>query len=151
MNAEVIIVLGAALNRDGSLGPSLRARVDAGIAAHRAGHAPLLLMTGLYEADAMKRAALVEGVAESAILVERSARSTRENALASAELMRRHELGRALLVTQPFHMRRSLATFRRVGIEVAPLFAQETAPLGLRVREWGALVVYGLRGWLGCS
>lgn len=143
---DIIVVLGAPLRPDGSLGLSARERVEAGVAAWRAGLASHLLFTGgrtdpslwadlraairgpaarergeRAEAEAMRELALVLGVPDAAILVESKARSTEENARFAAELMRERGLDRALLVSQPYHLHRSVALFRREGIEVVPL------------------------------
>ena len=58
---DVIVVLGAALGPEGDLGPALAERVLAGVEAWRAGQAPMLLMTGSYEAEKMKRRAVEAG------------------------------------------------------------------------------------------
>jgi uncharacterized SAM-binding protein YcdF (DUF218 family) len=146
---DVLVVLGAALRADGELGPALAERVEVAAAAFHRGAAPCLIMTGAVEAEAMRRRAVELGVPEAAILVEKQARTTRENALATAALMRRHGLAHALLVTQRFHRPRSLAAFRRAGVAVEPLqFDGRPARLKQLVREAVALLVYAARGWL---
>jgi uncharacterized SAM-binding protein YcdF (DUF218 family) len=130
---DVIVVLGAPVTRDGALGTSLRERVEAGAAAWHARRAPWLLVTGgrtrdaaVTEAEAMRRHALARGVPDQAILVEDRARSTVENARFAAALMRERGLERALLVTQPYHLRRSLALFTRAGVAARPLVLDES-------------------------
>lgn len=139
--ADAIVVLGAGVHPDGTMGRSARERVEAGVKAWRAGLAPWLLLTGgpsdallrgrwcrrwrrfaattseATEAAAMRRLALLLGVPAEAVLVEEEARSTEENARFAARLMRRGGLTRALLVTQPYHERRSLAVFTEAGID----------------------------------
>ena len=145
---EVIVVLGASLPPDGRLGRALEPRVVGGVEAFHRGRAPVVLMSGRYEARAMRDYAIARGVPSAAIWLEETALTTRGNALGAAELMRAHGLSRALLVTQPYHMRRSLAAFRRVGLTVAPVPIPENAPYQQRVREWVALALYAARGWL---
>ena len=145
----MIVVLGAALSRDGGLGPALAERVEAGVAAWKAGRAPLLLMTGALEASAMRARAVELGVPGEAILIEHSALTTRENALFCAEILRRRGLERALLVTQRYHRPRSVAAFRRAGVEAEALgFDGRSATARMLARECVALAVYGARGWL---
>jgi uncharacterized SAM-binding protein YcdF (DUF218 family) len=149
VKADVLVVLGAAMTPDGRLGPALDERVRVGVDAWHRGVAPKILMTGKYEATAMRARALELGVAESAILLEHTALSTRENALFSSELMRVHGLARALIVTQPFHRLRAIAAFRKLGIDAQALaFPSERVTPRQVFREYGALAVYGLRGWL---
>ena len=60
-------------------------------------------------------------VPDSSILVESTSRNTLENALFSKrELERKHLNPPYLLITSGFHMRRSLYTFQKAGIQVLP-------------------------------
>ena len=147
--ADVLIVLGAALAPDGRLGPALAERVEAGVSAWKSGLAPRLLMTGAYEASAMKQRAIELGVPAQAILIEHTALTTRENALFSGEILRQNGLRRALIVTQPYHRRRALAAFRRLGIEAEALrFSSKRDSLRQYGREVIARFAYRLRGWI---
>jgi uncharacterized SAM-binding protein YcdF (DUF218 family) len=146
---DVIVVLGAALTPDGRLGPALAERVEAGADAWRRGLASRLLVTGAFEAEAMRRRAVELGVPFEAILLEKTALTTRGNAVASAEILRAEGLRRALVVTQPYHQRRSIAAFRRAGIDAAPLvFESRRNPPRQIAREYVALAIYAVRGWL---
>jgi len=102
MTADVIVVLGAALGPEGDLGAVLAERVLAGVDAWRAGAAPMMMMTGKYEAELMKRRAVKLGVPAEQVLVETAALTTRENATGCAAIMRAHGLRRAIVVTQVF-------------------------------------------------
>lgn len=146
--ADVIVVLGAALGPEGDLGAALAERVLAGVEAWRAGRAPWLMMTGIHEAEKMKRRALKLGVPDARVLVEPTARTTRENALRCAELMRAHGLERALVVTQGYHQRRAIAAFRRVGVTACALSFPHRGQLAWWLREAAAWVVYKARGWI---
>lgn len=148
---DVIVILGAGLRGDGSLGRSAEERVEAGVAA-RARHPgkPLLLTggscdsslrgdlrswlfgararrrRGRTEAEAMRERVVMLGVPTGEILVENAACSTEENAQLAAGLMRIHDLRRALLVTQPYHLKRSLALFRQEGVEACPIVLDDS-------------------------
>jgi uncharacterized SAM-binding protein YcdF (DUF218 family) len=145
---DVIVVLGAALTADGELGTALAERVCAGVAAWRAGRAPQLMMTGVHEAEKMKARAVALGVPAAAILVEPTARTTRENALRCAELMGRHQLVRALVVTQAYHRLRAVAAFRRVGVTAEGYRFDGRFTTKQAMRELVALAVYRARGWI---
>ena len=149
MSADVIVVLGAALGPEGDLGPLLAERVLAGVEAWRAGRAPMLLMTGKYEAVLMRRRAVKLGVPEERVLVETAALTTRENATGCAAMLRAHGMRRALVVTQRFHRARAVAAFRRAGVEEAEALAYPSMPVALktRLRERVARAVYRARGW----
>lgn len=72
----------------------------------------------------MKEAALVKpyilkmGVLEEDLIIENESNNTRENALFTKAIIDEKKLsGTYLLITSAFHMRRSLACFKKVGIE----------------------------------
>jgi uncharacterized SAM-binding protein YcdF (DUF218 family) len=147
--ADVLVVLGAALRSDGRLGPALAERVEAGVAAWKRGHAAHLLMTGAREASAMRARAVELGVPHEAILIEHAALTTRENALFCREVLRAHGARRVVVVTQPYHRRRGVLAFRRVGLHAEALeFPSVRPPPRAVLREVVALVVYKLRGWI---
>ena len=148
MGYDVIVVLGAALTPDGELGPALAERVHFGVAAWRDGEAAKLIMTGIHEAQKMKARAMSLGVPGEAILVEHQARTTRENAVHSAALMRRHGLTSALLVTQGYHRRRAVATFRHAGVVAQAMLFPSRSHLEQIAREIVALAFYKSRGWI---
>ncbi len=97
----------------------------------------------------MKQRAVELGVPSDVILIEHTALTTRENALFSGEILRRQQLLRALIVTQPYHRRRAVAAFRRVGIQAKALkFRSQRDTLRQHGREVVARWVYRLRGWI---
>ncbi len=146
---DVIIVLGAALGPEGDLGAALAERVLAGVEAWRAGRAPLLLMTGRYEAELMLKRAVKLGVPRDRVLVEIAALTTRENATGCAAIMRARGLRRALVVTQAFHRARAVAAFRRAGVDADALaFVDAMGTWQMSAREVAARAVYRLRGWI---
>jgi uncharacterized SAM-binding protein YcdF (DUF218 family) len=149
-SADVLIVLGAALTPNMKrLGPALEERMMAGATAFSRGLATRMIVTGKFEAALMRERAVELGVPRDAVLLEHTALTTRENALFSAKLMRDHGLRTALLVTQPYHRRRAVAAFRRAGVDARALaFESQRSNARAVVREYGALAVYGLRGWL---
>jgi uncharacterized SAM-binding protein YcdF (DUF218 family) len=149
MKFDVIVVLGAALGPDGTLGPALAERVEMGVIAWKRGYAPWLLMTGEREASAMREVAISSGVPADQILVEHQARTTRENAIYSGALLRERGLRRALVVTQPYHRARAVAAFRRVGVEAEALeFWSRRQTPRQQARELVARAVYRVRGWI---
>lgn len=117
-------------------------------------------------AEAMKALLVDLNVPESAILMEAESRNTRENAVNSAAIASASGIDRVLLVTSALHMRRALATFRALRLEVEPAPADfevmpEPAHLlrwlpsadALRdssraIKEYLAYWVYRARGWI---
>jgi len=75
------------------------------------------------EADAMAAAAIMLGFPARDIVTENQSRNTRENAEAVQKLLPHKTI---VLVTSAFHMRRSVAIFKKQGFSVLP------APVGYR-------------------
>lgn len=125
--AGAIVILGAPLRPDGALPPLAEERVRTGVDLWRRGLAPVICVTGghcprghehtLAEAEGMARWVRAAGVPESALRVDREARSTRENAQRAAAILFPEGRRRVWLVTQPFHLRRALHLFRSAGFD----------------------------------
>jgi len=125
--ADVIIVLGAAVKSNGIPSNALLRRVQHAVTLWKAGAAPLLLMTGGIgrflpsEAEMMRSIALEAGVPEESILLEPRGLSTLDSAQKCLQLLKNSNIGslsqlKAIIVTDNWHMRRSLMTFRHVGL-----------------------------------
>lgn len=123
----------------------------------------------------MAETLMTMGVPKDAILIEPNSRNTYENAIETRALMEKEGLERAVLVTSAMHMPRSLAIFRRQGVDVtaaptdywvseadweyylAPNLgvqlinlipsAQDMNLTSMALKEWIGLLVYRLRGW----
>jgi len=65
------------------------------------------------------------GVPADRIMVETQSKTTREEALVVAPMLTAQGIQQVVLVTSETHMRRSLGTFRAVGINAIPAIAQE--------------------------
>jgi len=122
--ADIIIVLGSGLRKDGRPGPALLRRSRHGAALWHEGFAPLLFCAGgqseyypRTEAQACREILMAAGVLEEAILLEESSRSTEENAIYSKQLLDRLGLSRIVLVSDSFHMLRARWLFQKQGIE----------------------------------
>jgi uncharacterized SAM-binding protein YcdF (DUF218 family) len=97
---------------------------------YKRGVAPLILVTGgnlgvlssneWSEAQGMLDFLTLAGVPSQAILLEDQAQNTYQNALYSRPLLELVKAQRVLLVTSAFHMKRSLAIFKRQEIPVTP-------------------------------
>lgn len=106
------------------------------------------------------------GVPPNRILLESESRSTHDEAILVAGMLRSLHIDHIVLVTSDIHMRRSVGVFRAQGIDTTPAIAPDpgwTMPWRKRVvptsegLEFSAAVVhelvglsyYWLRGWLG--
>ncbi|MCE9553586.1 MAG: YdcF family protein [Planctomycetes bacterium] len=71
-------------------------------------------------ADAMKELMERLRVPADAMLLENTSRSTYENAVESARILKQHHVDKVILVTDAAHLPRATRCFRKQGIEVIP-------------------------------
>lgn len=121
------------------------------------------------EADRFKEVMILMGVPDSVILLENQTRNTHESASAVKNILR--DLGYrsddCLLITSAFHMRRSLACYRKVGLPLDSFSADFYAHQGKYypdaffipkldaiviwhklVKEWAGLTAYWMAGYV---
>ena len=114
----------------------------------------------------MKQTLIGLGIPADRILFEDRSKTTRDEAVIVAEMLAPLAPASVVLVTSGFHMRRSLAVFRSVGINAIPAIARE-APhddswmvtylpsrwaleeTHFAIHELLGLAYYRLRGWQG--
>lgn len=132
--ADVIIVLGAGVERDGTATWATHRRVMHGAALYKQGFAPYILCTGGFESYPEKSEASVckdilqqSAVPDSAILMEENSSSTEENAIEAHKVMQEKGFKTAILVTDNFHMLRSEMLFHRQGLTIFTSPAQITS------------------------
>jgi uncharacterized SAM-binding protein YcdF (DUF218 family) len=106
------------------------------------------------------------GVPASAIRLDEASRNTRENAINARVLMEEEGCRKTLLVTSAAHMARSVATFKRLGVDVFPVstdvrvvmvpersfldFLPSADALKMTteaIREWMGQKIYQWRDW----
>ena len=119
---DAIVVLGAA-QYDGRPSPQLAARLDHAIDLWNAGLAERVMVTGgkmeadrFTEAEASRRYLIDAGVPETAILLEDAGRNTFDSLDAAAVILLANDLNEVLLVTDPFHAKRSELIAAEVGL-----------------------------------
>lgn len=124
-SADVIIVLGAGLNAEGQAGLALTRRSLHGADLWSEGYARYVICTGgtspkqtRSEAEACAEILQVQGIPETAILIEAQSLSTEENALHSQTLLQAADWQTALIVTDSFHAFRSRHIFQAYGMTV---------------------------------
>ena len=150
--ADLIVVLGNAVEVDGRPSPRLRARLDAALAAYRRGLAPRIIVSGGVERDgrdearAMARYLIDAGTPEGAVLQDPHGRDTFETARDTAAVM--NGRGRVLVATQWFHVPRTVLAMRRFGLRrvsaIWPRFFEPRDAYSF-LREAVGLPYYALR------
>lgn len=149
---DAVVVLGAALMKDGTVTPLLANRVKRGIERwHQHPEAKLIMSGGQGsdelqpESHAMRAFALAQGVPEEAILVEDRSATTHENIAFSEALREKEGLvseGRLLVVSDDYHVFRALLIACALGIAADGAGAKVRLYFALNalVREWVAYI-----------
>jgi uncharacterized SAM-binding protein YcdF (DUF218 family) len=77
-----------------------------------------LIEVGHVEAEEIRQAMLMMGVPDSVMIVEPDSKNTHESAVAVAKILKERtiEPSQTVLITSAFHLRRSLACFKKEGI-----------------------------------
>jgi uncharacterized SAM-binding protein YcdF (DUF218 family) len=163
--SDAIVVLGAGTIGKGMLKDDSMRRTIRGIELYKRGLAPLIIFSGDERrnepAEAAVRAEMARalGVPQEAILRLDRTRTTREESIQTADLLRQRNAKRITLITDSMHTRRAKRLFERVGLEVYPAYSADyvvsmTSPrdrlwLSMRVaQESLALIYYRLAGYI---
>jgi len=158
---DVIVVLGAGVIADCVPNQHGMRRVLLAVRHWRQQPSARMLFTGgtgevCSVAVAMAGLARELGVPGDRVRVETASRNTHENAILSGSLLRAWGASRAMLVTDRLHMRRAVASFARLGLDVqrasVPIYEgheDNVSMLTAGLREFVALAYYRMRGWIG--
>ncbi|MEM9775669.1 MAG: YdcF family protein, partial [Chloroflexota bacterium] len=122
-SADAAIVLGAAVI-NGEPSPVFEQRILHGIELYQTGRVQKLIFTGgigaddtLAESEMGRAVAIASGVPAADILIETDSRVTQQNLLEACTLMQKDGLQNALIVSDPLHMKRSMAIAHGIGLE----------------------------------
>lgn len=100
-------------------GGDTNARIEKGVNLYRDNWAPKILFSGaaasgdVSNAEAMRNIAIKMGVPESDILIEEKSQTTAENATFSADIIKEEGFKKIILVTSPYHQRRTYDLFQK--------------------------------------
>jgi uncharacterized SAM-binding protein YcdF (DUF218 family) len=121
------------------------------------------------EADKFKRSMVLMGVPGESIIIENETRNTAESAIEVQKMLNvlHYKAKDCLLITSAFHMRRSLAAYRKAGLELEPfstdfyahprVFYIDTFIIpqldGMikwhkLTKEWAGMVAYKIAGYI---
>lgn len=186
--ADAIVILGGATNAPEAPRTWIDLREEGdrvlyGGQLFRAGKAPKLILSGGRvdwwgnnmgpESEDMAQILKFLGVPDAVLIQEPTSLNTRQNAVNVKKILDEQKIRRILLVTSAMHMPRSLAIFRKLGIDtipaptdfrityassVPPSFqgfllsalpsAEQLAYTTKALKEYVGLIVYWLRGWV---
>jgi uncharacterized SAM-binding protein YcdF (DUF218 family) len=144
--ADAIVVLGR--------GPLFNEhRVERAAELWQAKQAPRIFVSGAGDASVIIERLEKKGIPQAVLDGENCSLTTKENAVFTAAILQPQGIRRIALVTDEPHMWRSVLVFRAYGFKVIAKTSEIPAYLGgiraklfLRLREYTALLSYGLRG-----
>jgi uncharacterized SAM-binding protein YcdF (DUF218 family) len=108
-NADAIVVIS---------GGDTDARISEGVEIYMDGFSDIIIFSGaaaegeVSNASAMRNIAMRKGVPIDAILIEEDSKTTDENAIDVARVVKREGFKSIILVTSPYHQRRAYGAFR---------------------------------------
>jgi uncharacterized SAM-binding protein YcdF (DUF218 family) len=159
---RVAVVLGTQVLAGGRPSRTLEARVRHAARLYAEGEVSLIIPTGGLgnhppsEAEVMARILREEGVPEEDLLLEDRALNTWDSARLVARMAEKIGVVSVLVVTDPLHCVRTVATFEKVGLGAwaepvysSPMWRGRWMRRGQLVREIGALIWYRIRYRVG--
>jgi SanA protein len=124
--AQAVLVLGAAVHRNGQLSAVFRDRASKALEVYRAGKAKKILVSGDHsagnydEVDAAKKFLLKNGVSGQDLFVDYDGFDTYSSVYRAKEIF---QVGSLIISTQEFHLPRALYLARSLGINVCGIEA----------------------------
>ncbi len=121
--SDAIIVLGAHVTEQGKASGALRERTLHAVKLYKRGLAAAIITTGGIgtnppaEARVSADLAIAAGVPARAVFLEDESHSTWENAVNAARICRFHGWRRVIIVSEPYHLFRARANFRKQGLQ----------------------------------
>ncbi len=122
-HADLAVVLGNKVELDGTPSVRLKARLERTAELYKAGWFPVILVSGgvgiegFDEAAVMKRYLTGCGVPAAAILEDNQGVTTQATAENTARILQEKKWRSVLVVTQYFHISRSVLAMQRCGVE----------------------------------
>lgn len=116
-------------------------RIKKGVELYKEGWAPVLVFSGaakegdVSNALAMERIAIKSGVPTDSILIEEKSKTTAENATFTSDLLRKNNLQSFILVTSPYHQRRTYELFKKENA-LAKIVNQSALDENWRKKGW---------------
>lgn len=155
---DTLIVLGGDVTTGRLLGLTSYWRAVYAIFEWREGQFKRIVLSGAEVCEPMRDFLIAQGVPAAAIELEGRSTTTRESALALAQLLRDRP-GRKVLMTSDYHMFRAYRAFRKAGLEVTPRpFADASKRAGSFRTRWpvfldlmtetAKIVWYRVHGWI---
>lgn len=119
--ADLAIILGNKVNKDGTLSERLAKRLESGVFLYRQHRVQKILVSGglgkegFYEGDKMKEYLIHQGIPDSVIIVDNKGNTTRATVDNTLKLKEKYPFNSAIVVSQYFHVTRTKKLFKDKG------------------------------------
>ncbi|NNM28753.1 MAG: YdcF family protein [Akkermansiaceae bacterium] len=140
MHADVAVVLGAAAYHK-KPSPVFEERINHAINLYKSGRVEQIMLTGGFgegapfaESEVARLYCLDKGLPESALLMETRSKTTWENLREAKPILEENGWKSALIVSDPWHLKRAVAMARHLGIEAHPAGTPTTRFRSLKAR-----------------
>ncbi len=136
-DVDCILVLGSKVRPNGDPGVTLEDRLIQGIALYQLGTSPKLLMSGDHgtseydEVNTMKQYAIDAGVPSYDVFMDHAGFSTYESIIRARDVFQADKI---IIVSQEYHLYRSLYIADRLGVEAYGVAADYRAVPAARIR-----------------
>ncbi len=156
--ADVLIVLGCGASaEDGQASDCIQARAGHAAALYGRGLAPAVIASGgRNEVAALTRVLVAGGVPAEAVLAENHSRDTIQNIRNSQAIMATHGWHNAVLVTEPYHIKRATLIAHDQGLTVypspavaSPLWTQPSRRALKLTEDTASLMLYQVKRLFG--
>ena len=155
-NADVMLVLGSALNADGTPSKRLQSRLDRAVEQERETPVKTILVSGglekngCDEAESMADYLADHGIDRTYITLDHQGWTTYDSARNTAQLLKNHGWRGVIIVTQYFHIPRTRMALRRWGVD--PIFSVHARRMEFRdvyalAREVAGWITYHFKAY----
>ncbi|MDD5351021.1 MAG: YdcF family protein [Chthoniobacteraceae bacterium] len=120
--AEIALVLGSKVERDGAPSARLRARLDRTLECYRAGYFPAVIASGgtgkegFDEAVVMRDYLVAHGIPSERVIVDSGGVTTFASAKNTLQIARQRNIKSVFVISQYFHIPRARLALRRFGL-----------------------------------
>ena len=127
-DVDAIMVLGCRIRKNGYPGILLKYRLDKAMEAYRSGYAKKILVTGNHASDeydevnSMKNYLKAKGIPSEVIFMDHAGFTTYESMYRAKYVF---DVKKMIIVTQLFHLYRSIYISQKLGIETYGMSAEE--------------------------
>lgn len=122
-SADLAVILGNKVNKDGTLSTRLEKRLESGIDLYKNHRIKKILVSGgfgkegFYEGDKMKEYLVENGIPDSLIIVDNHGDNTRATVINTLQLKPKFKFNSIIIVSQYFHVTRTKKLFEDQGFE----------------------------------